>query len=68
MNHPSHIAPLLLLAALAGCGESTRLPTGADVGPRPTLAEPVRTVVPTAHVAAARPWQSGQAPTAKRPA
>ena len=50
--------------ALAGCGESARLPAGADVGPRPTLAEPVRTLIPTAHVADAQPWQPGQGPTA----
>ena len=56
--------PLILCAALAACGESARLPSNADVGPTPTLAEPVRTVIPTANVAAARPWQPGQAPTA----
>ncbi|HEY1131283.1 MAG TPA: sorbosone dehydrogenase family protein [Roseateles sp.] len=52
------------VVALCGCGERTRLPTNADVGPRPVLVEPVRTLVPTANVATARPWQPGQAPTA----
>lgn len=55
---------LLLALALAGCGETTRLPDGADVGPRPTLVEPVHTLVPTAHVAATRPWLAGEAPVA----
>lgn len=55
---------VLLTAALAGCGESARLPDKADMGARPTLTEPVRTVIPTAHVAAARPWQPGQGPVA----
>ncbi len=64
MTELPRIAALLLVAALAGCGESTRLPTGADVGPQPTLTEPVQTLLPTAHVATARPWQPGQGPTA----
>jgi glucose/arabinose dehydrogenase len=54
----------LLAAALCGCAERTRLPAGADVGPRPTLVEPVRTLVPTAHIATAQRWQPGQLPTA----
>lgn len=55
---------LILSATLSGCGESARLPANADVGPRPTLGEPVRTVIPTAHVATAKPWQVGEGPTA----
>jgi hypothetical protein len=52
-----------LLAALCGCGESSRLPANADVGPRPTLVEPVKTVVPTVNVAETRPWKDGETPT-----
>ncbi|KQV89432.1 sorbosone dehydrogenase family protein [Pelomonas sp. Root1237] len=55
---------LLAAAALTACGESARLPQGADVGPRPTLVEPVQTLVPTAHVASTRPWAAGEAPIA----
>jgi len=58
------LALLPVAAVLVGCGESTRLPSGADVGPHPTLVEPVSTLLPTTHVADARPWRSGQAPTA----
>jgi glucose/arabinose dehydrogenase len=56
--------PALLLAAalLAGCGESAKLPDRADVGPRPTLGEPRRTLLPTVHIAPAAPWPPGQAP------
>ena len=43
---------LALAAGLAGC-ESTRLPSGADTGPRPALVEPVKAVVPTFHIAPA---------------
>ena len=57
-------AALTVAATLCGCGESTRLPTGADVGPRPTLVEPVQTVLPTANIAPAKPWRDGQMPTA----
>ena len=66
MKHPN-LAPataLVLGLALGGCGESTRLPSGGDVGPHPTLVEPVKSSVPTVHVAPARPWQAGQGPTA----
>jgi len=51
-----------LLAALCGCGETARLPANADVGPRPTLPEPVQTLLPTVQVAEPRPWQAGEAP------
>lgn len=55
---------LIACASLAACGESARLPDNADVGARPTLTEPVRTLIPTAHVATARPWQPGEQPSA----
>ena len=47
---------------LAACGESTRLPDRADVGPRPTLAEPRSALLPTVNVAPAEPWPAGTAP------
>ena len=61
---PTRLLVSAAVIALSGCGESTVLPTGADVGPRPTLAQPVQALIPTAHVATAKPWQPGQAPTA----
>ena len=54
----------LLAAALPGCAEVSRLPDQADVGPRPTLVEPVRTLVPTVKVAPAKGWAPGTKPLA----
>ncbi|MCE4553121.1 PQQ-dependent sugar dehydrogenase [Roseateles cellulosilyticus] len=50
--------------ALSACGEHTRLPANADVGPRPTLVEPVHRPLPTVQVAEPRPWQAGETPAA----
>jgi len=50
-------------AALCGCGENSRLPANADVGPRPTLVAPVKTVLPTVNVAEPKPWKNGEMPT-----
>jgi glucose/arabinose dehydrogenase len=58
------LAPLLAAAMLAGCGETTLLAPGADQGPRPTLAAPVRTLIPTLHVAPAVGWPAGGVPHA----
>jgi glucose/arabinose dehydrogenase len=60
---PALVAALAAAAALCGCGESARLPSGADVGPHPTLVEPVKRVLPTTHIAPSKPWQHGQLPT-----
>ena len=39
------VLPALAAAALlAGCGERARLPDAALVGPKPTIAEPVRSL------------------------
>src|SRR5688572_19863047 len=58
--------PLLVLAALLmnGCAETSRLPAGADMGPNPTLPEPVKTLLPTVNVATATGWPSGGKPRA----
>ncbi|MFG6432198.1 PQQ-dependent sugar dehydrogenase [Roseateles sp. LYH14W] len=58
------LAGALAAAALSGCGESTRLPPNADVGPRPTLVAPVRTALPTMQIAKPRPWREGEMPMA----
>ena len=47
---------------LTGCGERTRLPERADVGPRPTLVEPVRTLLPTVDIAPAEGWPANATP------
>ena len=53
----------LSLAACSGCSEISRDPEKADVGPNPTIVEPVDTLIPTVKVAEAKGWPSGAAPT-----
>ena len=60
----SRLVPLLLCAALAGCGETARLPPGAGEGSHPTLPPPVKTFLPTVNVAPAQGWPPGGAPAA----
>jgi glucose/arabinose dehydrogenase len=64
---PARIRPAwatpLLLGVLAGCGDPSRLPTAADVGPKPTLVEPRTTLIPTVNIAPAVGWAAGTAPT-----
>jgi hypothetical protein len=50
-----------LVLALAGCGESAKLPAEAGIGPNPQLPEPTRTLIPTVKIAEATGW----APDAK---
>jgi len=67
MNPPLHRTAGIMLvaaAAMAACGEATRLPDRADVGPRPTLTAPNRTLIPTVHIARAAPWPTGEVPAA----
>ena len=60
----AHVAALAAaLAGLVGCTEMSRLPKSADAGPQPTLPEPTRTVLPTVHIAPAKGWPEGAAPT-----
>jgi glucose/arabinose dehydrogenase len=49
---------------LAGCGEMSRLPAGADTGPDPTLPPPTRTLIPTVQIAPAKGWPAGVTPKA----
>jgi glucose/arabinose dehydrogenase len=51
------------LALLAGC-EQARLPLMAGTGPNPTLPPPVHSLIPTVHIAPAKGWPPGAAPTA----
>jgi glucose/arabinose dehydrogenase len=62
---PSGIAALLAAALLtAACGEQSRLPEHADVGPKPTLVAPQTPWIPTVHIAPAERWPAGQMPLA----
>ena len=66
MNRSVARAGGLIAAALlaAACAEMSRLPPGADVGPRPTIAEPVHRWLPTLQVAPAIGWPAGGKPRA----
>lgn len=52
----------LLMIAVAGCGDTARLPLDAGVGPEPTLPPPERSLIPTVHIAPAKGWPAGAAP------
>ncbi|MEK7321942.1 MAG: sorbosone dehydrogenase family protein [Pseudomonadota bacterium] len=59
--------PLITVLAsltLSACGEKATLPEEAGIGPRPTLPSPSATLLPTVHIAPAKAWPAGAAPTA----
>lgn len=49
---------------LMACGEKAILPEEAGMGPQPTLPPPNTTLIPTVHIAPAKPWPAGATPTA----
>ena len=53
-----------ILPLLAACGDTARLPPGADIGPNPTLPEPNETLIPTVDIADAIGWPEGGKPVA----
>ncbi|WOB06724.1 sorbosone dehydrogenase family protein [Piscinibacter gummiphilus] len=55
---------LLAATALAGCGETAKLPLSAGTGPQPELPVPNKTLIPTVKVAKVEPWPAGQGPQA----
>lgn len=58
---------LVALAAAAmllqGCGESAKLDVAQGIGPDPKLPAPVKTILPTVHIAEAVGWPAGAIPT-----
>ena len=64
MRPVTTFSALLVAATLPACAENTRIPDKADVGPSPTLVEPVTSVIPTVNVAEAKGWQAGTKPVA----
>jgi glucose/arabinose dehydrogenase len=61
---PAGMAFIAFTLLLGACGESATLPLAAGVGADPQLPAPVRTLLPTVNIAAAKPWPGGQMPTA----
>lgn len=57
------LAFLISLGA-AACGETSKLPEGADYGARPVLAPPVKTLLPTIKIASAKGWRNNEIPVA----
>jgi len=53
-----------LLPSLYGCGDTATLPADAGVGERPEIPEPVRSTLPTVHIAKAKGWTNGATPRA----
>ncbi|NWC96980.1 MULTISPECIES: sorbosone dehydrogenase family protein [unclassified Pseudomonas] len=65
MNAPSRLALLITAtAALSACGESSKLPFQAGVGPSPQLPEPTSSLIPTLKVSKAVGWPAHAQPTA----
>lgn len=60
-----YVLPVLVVAAalVAACGEVTRLPVEAGMGPRPELPAPNPTLIPTVNTAKAVGWTDTGLPT-----
>src|SRR5688500_20318227 len=61
---PQHLPVLFACLSLVACSEMSRLPSGADIGPNPTLPEPNSTLIPTVKIAPAKGWPAGGTPKA----
>ncbi len=59
---PARVLLALIAVGVAACGEVSRLPEGASVGPNPTLPPPVKTLIPTVDIAPAIGWAAGARP------
>ena len=53
-----------LLGALAGCGSNAHLAISQGMGPNPILPKPDGSLIPTVHVAKAKPWPGDAKPIA----
>jgi glucose/arabinose dehydrogenase len=64
MNPTPFVLAAVLAAAVAGCGETARLPHEAGIGPRPELPAPAKTLLPTVNIAPAQGWPADVLPQA----
>jgi glucose/arabinose dehydrogenase len=59
------VMPVALLSlGLAACGDISKFPPNADMGPRPLLPPPNPTLIPTVKIAPAKGWPAGMTPQA----
>jgi glucose/arabinose dehydrogenase len=58
------LASLTTATLLAGCGETSKLPPEAGIGPTPQLPAPNKTLMPTVNIAPAVGWTDTARPTA----
>ena len=56
------VAGGLLALALAGCGDTAKLPLAAGVGATPELPAPAPSLIPTVNIAPAQGWPAGVKP------
>lgn len=63
-RHHAYLPLGILLLGLAGCSETAKLPVDSDYGPKPVLAEPNKTLLPTVNIAKAVGWPAGARPVA----
>jgi len=61
---PTRLLAAASLLALAACGETSRLPADAGVGPAPAIPAPNTTLIPTVNIAPAKSWPQGVLPKA----
>jgi glucose/arabinose dehydrogenase len=63
--HKQHwIALVFVTLAGSACADTAKLSVEAGMGPNPTLPAPVKSLIPTVHVADAKGWPDGVQPTA----
>jgi glucose/arabinose dehydrogenase len=55
---------LAVTLTLHGRADETKLPPNADFGPNPILVQPVKSLIPTTHIAPAKGWTEGGGPKA----
>lgn len=64
-QHPLRVVVAgTFMLGIAACGDTSKLPTNADVGPNPKLVEPVKSAIPTVKIAPAKGWPEGGKPVA----
>src|SRR5918995_5514482 len=61
---PQYLPAVIAALVLSACTEMSKLPSGADIGPNPTLPEPNSTLIPTVKIAPAKGWPAGLTPKA----